>query len=872
MYIHDAPAQCLQFRFDLKVWHMILPDKRVNLTNCDKEPIHIPGFIQPHGCLIACDKAMHTIIRHSVNCAEMLNEEENLNGRQIEDILGEHAVHDLRNALTIMNRSDRPAVLPGVKIKDNRIFDISVHRHKSTTIIELEPASNETQPLHMAQRMIERIKSLHNIEVFIERTAKLVKATLGYDRVMIYRFEEDGSGKVVSEAKERELESFLGQYFPASDIPQQARTLYLKNTLRIISNASGERVAINPALDASGEPLDLSFAHLRSVSPIHCEYLRNMGVSASMSISIIVDGNLWGLIACHHYSPRMLSLSARIAAEMFGEFFSLHLQALKQKRKLETANQAHAALDKFLRIAAHHNDIEQLLLESFHDFKQLMPCDGVGLWLNNKWHGYGTTPPEDTIPMLIMFTTSVVEGGKIWAGHCLSQQHPEAAAYSDVAAGMLAIPLSQVEEKYLLFFRKELVQTLNWAGNPEKSYETGPMGDRLTPRKSFAIWKETVEMQAQPWTEADRQIAEAARVTLMEIAFHHSELMAGERKRAEVRQRMLNEELNHRVKNVLAIIKSLVGNPKQQGRTLEEYITSLKGRIQALSFAHDQIIRGDGGGSLKDLLDAELTPHSAGEGTISLMGPSLILDSRAFSVMALVLHELATNAAKYGALSHNGGQLKVNWKLNEVGDCAIEWREILRAPMTAPSRTGFGTALINRSIPYDLGGKSTTTYLLDGLEVQLLLPARHISASSAAVTTADDANNMPSSHHHKKGAPLKVLLVEDQMLIAMDVENMLEDNGIFGVETATSSRMALEKLKSFSPDIAILDINLGSDTSIPVAQELLKREIPFMFATGYSDSLSVPAELTGVPVIRKPYDEDALMSAIGRLAKNQESA
>ncbi|WP_313612771.1 HWE histidine kinase domain-containing protein [Agrobacterium sp.] len=851
---------------------MNIPDKQVNLTNCDKEPIHIPGYIQPHGCLIACDKAMHTVIRHSENCAEMLQEDEHLHGRQIESILGEQAVHDLRNALTIMNRSERPAVLPGVRIKDDLVFDIAVHRHKSTTIIELEPSSREVYPLHIAQRMIERIKSLNSIDVFVERTAKLVKATLGYDRVMIYRFEEDGAGKVISEAKERELESFLGQYFPASDIPQQARALYLKNTLRIISNARGERVAINPVLDASGEPLDLSFAHLRSVSPIHLEYLRNMGVSASMSISIIVDGVLWGLIACHHYSPRMLSMPERLAAEMFGEFFSLHLQALKQKRKLDTANQAHAALDTFLRIAAHHTDIEQLLVESFHDFTRLMPCDGVGLWLNGKWYGYGSTPPEEAIPALVMFTTSMVESAKIWAGHSLTQQHPEAASYSSLAAGMLAIPLSQVEEKYLLFFRKELIQTLNWAGNPEKSYETGPMGDRLTPRKSFAIWKETVEMQAQPWTEADRQIAEAARVALMEIAFHHSELMAGERKRAEVRQRMLNEELNHRVKNVLAIIKSIVGNPKQQGRTLEDYITSLKGRIQALSFAHDQIIRGDGGGALKDLLDAELTPHKAGEGTITLDGPNVVLDSRAFSVMALVLHELATNAAKYGALAHNGGHLTVSWKLNEVGDCALDWRETLRSSLVPPSRTGFGTALINRSIPYDLGGKSTTTYLLDGLQVQMLLPARHVSSSSSVAPSTIDHNTVTPSHHHEKGEPLKVLLVEDQMLIAMDVENMLEDNGIFGVETATSSGMALEKLKSFSPDIAILDINLGSDTSIPVAQELLKRDIPFMFATGYSDSLSVPVELTNVPVIRKPYDEDALMSAIGRLAPKRESA
>src|SRR5262249_3692224 len=146
--------------------------------------------------------------------------------------------------------------------------------------------------------------------------------------------------------KRSDLESFLGQYFPASDIPQQARALYLRNTIRTIFDADFTPVPLVPQLDFQGEPLDLSFAHLRSVSPIHCEYLRNMGVAASMSISIIVDGALWGLIACHHYSPRALPMAERVAAEMFGEFFSLHLHALNQKRKLDTATEARAALDR----------------------------------------------------------------------------------------------------------------------------------------------------------------------------------------------------------------------------------------------------------------------------------------------------------------------------------------------------------------------------------------------------------------------------------------------------------------------------------------------------------------------------------------------
>ncbi len=197
--------------------------------------------------------------------------------------------------------------------------------------------------------MIGRVKDIADIDLLISSSARLVRTVLGYDRVMVYRFEEDGSGKVASEAKRPDLESFLGQYFPATDIPQQARILYMQNPIRVISDARGTRVSLLPEEDEISLPLDLSFAHLRSVSPIHCEYLRNMGVAASMSISLILDGKLWGLIACHHYAPKTLTMSERIAAEMFGEFFSLHLLALRQKRKLDISTEARRALDRFLQ-------------------------------------------------------------------------------------------------------------------------------------------------------------------------------------------------------------------------------------------------------------------------------------------------------------------------------------------------------------------------------------------------------------------------------------------------------------------------------------------------------------------------------------------
>ncbi|RYE60561.1 MAG: GAF domain-containing protein, partial [Hyphomicrobiales bacterium] len=625
---------------------------KVDLTNCDREPIHIPGSIQPHGCLIACDATASEVLRHSLNSAEMLGLEGEINGNKLEALVGNAAAHDIRNALARSQTGGRAALLFGKALANGRRFDIAVHRFKGTSIIEFEPMGEDAaHPLELARAMIGRIAAINSIEQLVKDAGRLIRAALGYDRVMIYQFGHDGAGKVLSEAKRPDLESFLGQYFPATDIPQQARALYLKNTIRIISDANFERIPVMPVLDVSGEPLDLSFAHLRSVSPIHCEYLRNMGVGASMSISIIVDGTLWGLIACHHYDKRTLSMAQRVAAEMFGEFFSLHLNALRRKETLDAAQTARETLDNFLRHAVGVQDINDTLREKLPDFTKLIAADGMAMWLDGELTAIGATPPAEAMPILSRFAETVAEG-QIWASNKLANAVPSAESYADRAAGMLVVPLSQRPRDFLFFFRKELVHTLDWAGNPDKTYETGPLGDRLTPRKSFAIWKETVHLQSSPWTEQERQIAEAARSALVEVILQHSELLADERAKAEVRQRMLNEELNHRVKNILAVIRSLVNLPTDDGETLEHYVGSLRGRIQALSLAHDQVVRGEGGGALRDLLEAELLPYRGASDAIDLDGPHVWMDARAFSIMALVLHELSTNAAKYGARIH----------------------------------------------------------------------------------------------------------------------------------------------------------------------------------------------------------------------------
>jgi light-regulated signal transduction histidine kinase (bacteriophytochrome)/CheY-like chemotaxis protein len=401
-------------------------------------------------------------------------------------------------------------------------------------------------------------------------------------------------------------------------------------------------------------------------------------------------------------------------------------------------------------------------------------------------------------------------------------------------------------------------------GNPNKTYQTGPLGDRLTPRKSFAIWKETVQRQSQPWTVSDREIAEAARTALLEVIMRQTELLATERRKAEVRQKILNEELNHRVKNILALIKSVVSQPVGT-RTIEEYVGALRGRIMALAVAHDQVVRDDGGGSLRGLLEAELTPYSGGAAQIALDGPNIGVDARAYSVMALVFHELSTNAAKYGALSARGGKLSVGWSMTADGACEIWWRESGGPSVSAPGRKGFGTVLVDRSVPFDLGGESELRFEPSGVDARFVIPARFVTTLAPSSILVKGREDGEITQDTEPLSGLDVLVVEDQLVIAMDLENVLSDHGARAIYTAASAAEALRIIAAKNVDVAVLDVNLGVGTSMEVADELVRRSVPFIFATGYGDTAMIPGALRSIPVVRKPHEAQSLVAAVARV-------
>ncbi|WP_395445080.1 GAF domain-containing protein [Caulobacter sp. UC70_42] len=315
----------------------------VDLTNCDREPIHILGSVQPFGFLLAVNSDWLVIHASTTTLRYLGLAPADLIGKPLSQVLGGHALHNIRGRLQIMRGADAVERMFGQPLVDGgEDFDLALHYSGRLLIIEGEPSHPDVliEAASAVRSMTTRIAARPTFEDFCHEAARQVRALTEFDRVMVYRFAHDGAGEVIAESVRPGIGSFLGQRYPASDIPVQARALYERNWLRIIADVDAEVSPIIPPTSPAGEPVDLSMSMLRAVSPIHIEYLRNMGVAASLSISILRDGKLWGLFACHHYAPKHISYERRTAAELFGQLFSLTLES--REREIETRRMAEA--------------------------------------------------------------------------------------------------------------------------------------------------------------------------------------------------------------------------------------------------------------------------------------------------------------------------------------------------------------------------------------------------------------------------------------------------------------------------------------------------------------------------------------------------
>ncbi|MGF1552968.1 MAG: HWE histidine kinase domain-containing protein [Paracoccaceae bacterium] len=839
--------------------------REVDLTSCDREPIHKLGRVQSFGALIAV--SADWIVTHaSDNVADFLGREAGaLIGLPLAEAVEAEALHALRSKLQMLGHRDAVERAFGLRpARDAAPVDATLHLSGDVIVIEMERAGEAPRPDYgaLVRPMIDRMSRAGDVETLCEQAARHLRALTGFDRVMVYRFADDDTGEVIAESRAPDMASFKGLRYPASDIPVQARALYKRNLLRLITDVADPGRPILPARDPEGRVLDLSMSAIRAVSPIHLEYLANMGVGASLSVSIVKRDRLWGLFACHHRTARLLSPEARAAAELFGQLFAFVLDQRLADVEREEQARARQLHDRLMARLAGGSSIAENFETIVEAIGEVVAHDGAVGWIGGEYLATGQAPTREEFLGLVRFLNTTA-ASRVYHTERLGAVFAPAADFVERAAGMLVLPVSRTPRDYIVLFRREIARSVTWAGDPTKPAELGPNGLRLTPRKSFEAWQEVVRGTSAPWTSLEVQAAEALRVTLLEVVLRMTDAAVRDRARAQERQELLIAELNHRVRNILGLIRSLIAQSRGEAETVAEFTEVVGGRIHALARAHDQITRESWNpASAHELVQTETAAYlGAKADRICLSGPDVALEPKAFTTLALVVHELTTNAAKYGALSDRHGAVDVRFAIEPDGALAIDWRERGGPPVRGvPNRRGFGTTIIERSVPFELQGTAEVRFEVGGLQARFVLPPAHVAAVVEAAA-ADDAS--PAAEDAPR-APLSgdVLVLEDNMIIALDAETCVAELGAERVHVASCVRDALAILDRVVPDFAILDVNLGAETSEAVARRLAEAGARFVFATGYGGTTAVTTTFPDAVVVQKPYDRATLESAI----------
>ena len=480
--------------------------------------------------------------------------------------------------------------------------------------------------------------------------------------------------------------------------------------------------------------------------------------------------------------------------------------------------------------------------------------DGISLFADGEYRASGDAPGEAEFRAIAPLLASTL-GGATHSSTRLADQITEAAGFAGRAAGALVLPLSRGTRDSLVLWRRPLERTVTWAGDPAKA-TAGP-GELLQPRASFAAWCETVRGHSADWSAEECEIAARLRRTLIEVILRMSEDLTRERARAAEQQDLLIAELNHRVRTILGLIRALVSQSQADALSVPGFAAIIGGRIAALAAAHDNITAKNWGpASLAKLIEAELAPYCGAErARFRITGDDVLVTPEAYTILALVIHELATNSAKYGSLSARAGTVEVTLARTAFGDLALHWREAGGPPVTAPSRHGFGSTIITRSIPHDLQGEADVRYRLTGVEAEFLVPARYLAVPEEGARRvvphvpepARGRANLPAD------APRRVLVVEDSIIIALDTEENLKRLGVAEVVLESSVTGALAALAEARPDFAIIDFNLGGESSEPIAAALRAAGVRFVLATGYADGANGFERMGADEVLRKPY-------------------
>jgi len=705
----------------------------VGLTLCDREPIHVPGSIQPHGMMLVADLGS-LIVRHVAGDVGQRLGVTEWAGQALDALLGEA----LAGRVVALLEQNSRGFAGQIETPDGELLDVSAHPSGAFLIVELEPASEVPLPASLASLVLEELETAAagfeqapTLQALCDLAAVEFRRVTGFDRVMVYHFLDDEAGRVLAEARRDDLQSFANHHFPASDIPRQARALYVRNRTRVIPNIFYQPAPLRPEWIAP-EPLDMSDSILRSVSPIHLRYLDNMGVRSSASVSIIKDGALWGLIACHNETARMMTFDVRVACRALAGAMARQIKAKAEAGSYRQRIELRAFEDEIVRKLSGTDSLGVSPSGSLDELGRMFGADGVAVLQTDELVTYGACPTDDQIRNLASWVLARA-GETVFSTDRLAEAYPAAQQFCERGSGLLALSIGAETPWLLLWFRTEQAEIVNWAGNPHRNANPDPT-EVLTPRASFDVWREAVRGRARRWTLPEIEAATRLRSALLDVRqtrhVHEINHRLTETLRDKdlllAQKEFLIGEVNHRVQNSLQLVSSFLALQarKSDSPELHDALEEARRRLSAVGLVHRRLYRGD----QIQTIDAARYVEELCADAMSSMGQDwlkfLSLDLTPVTVSAdraitlgLIVAELITNINKH-AYSGKAGPIDVRLSGEDVMFCVVVAD---KGRGNASSRMGFGTRMMNALVT-QLGGKLAYERNDPGLRAVLTAP------------------------------------------------------------------------------------------------------------------------------------------------------
>ncbi len=878
----------------------------LDFDHCEDEPIHIPESIQGYGYLFALNEENGNIEVYSENVGKLLTETDNLLGKNFFDLLeGKEDIAFLKN--TYARAKARGTRLPGqILLKSEYTvegtandFYVIVYESEGYFVIELEPAG-EFRESYSARHFIKmyatsvapKFKAYASLDSMAKEIVETIKYITGFERVVLFRFTEDGTGKVIAESKEEDMESYAGLLYPASDIPKQARELYKKNWIRLTPNVDLATSRLIPTTNDTGrKPLDLTNSILRSLSPIHLQYVRNQGLKASMSMSLVTHDHLWGMISCHSRKPSYIPQNIRLECENLSQLFSWHLYAKEEELYIMRKKVTDKAINDMLDKTSVLTPIVEVFKNNEQEVLKITGTDGFMFYTEEETISLGTLPDASVITRL--YKKASKNGRKPYISTNICNEVDELGLLNGIC-GVLLIPLAENKSYFTAWFRKECEQVEKWAGAPEEKSATASKMERLQPRTSFEVHERKIKNTSRPWDSNDIEMANRFNKVFMTHALETQDQMRKNISKLEMQSQYKNEflaTLAHELRNPLTPLT--IGISMLEETTNGEHIevvSTMKRQVNHMStLINDlmdvsRITQGKVKLEIKtlpirDIINnavetcQRLIDENDHELEINLPGKELYTDGDP-TRLTQVFVNILNNAAKY---TEPGGHIIISvtaqdeWVSVKIKDNGLgvpaEKLESIFAMFTqidaysthTKGGLGIGLTLVKRLVDLHDGEiYARSEGLGKGTEFEVLLPL-----SDKTFKKTGEKNGFSKVKSGKK----KILIVDDNKAV-LSMYNLLLKHEGYDTRTASTGKEAIKIFKEFAPDFALFDIGMPDIDGFELCRRLSTtpeaENTVFISQSGWGNKEKVEeAKAAGFSEhLIKPLDRDMLRATL----------